>query len=185
MNKLFPLLAACVLSMGHIAIGGTEISQRVPAQSAEFFKGDASNFRIVSLSLGREIVKTVDVADDQCLHDAETPSDCHSVSYVKANVVHVEVSFDSDASQFEDGGKTVTLSLPQSQFTANEIAQIQKHGLDNSTKALVKLSVSAFKALTSSADVSKCSEYDGAFDCAEKVGYTTSTVSKIRVTVSR
>ena len=185
MKTLSTLLATVLFSITSVAFAGTEISHRPIVDFVDFFKGDASNFRITSVSLGKDAVTVTDKSDDQCLATAETPEDCHSYSYEYANVVHLDVTFDSSESQYEDGGNVVTLSLPQSEFNTQELAVLKKGNL-KAASALAKLNVVPFVAqISPPSDVSQCLGDESLAECGDKVTYTETNVSKVRVSVSR
>ena len=188
MKKMIPLFALAlvsVVSVANVAFAGTEVSYMKPQASAEFFQSDVSNFRIVSVALGKAPIKVTDVVDEQCLATAETTLDCHHVTVVNTPVVNVNLEFDTTSGAYDEGRNNVTLSIERSQFTSNEIAQIRANAFSKSTAELVKLSVVPFKAKMVSADTSACSEYDGAFDCQAKAKYTSSNITKVRVSIGR
>jgi hypothetical protein len=184
MKTLTSLFATVLFSLSSLAFAGTEISHRPIIDSADFFKGDAANFRISSLVLDRDPVTITDVSNDLCLETAETPADCHSYTYEFVNVVHVNVTFDSDATQYEDGGNGVTLSIPQDQFSAQELNSIKNNGF--SAAKLVKLNVADFVAqISTPLDTSQCLGDESFAECGDKVTYTLTNVNKVRVSATR
>lgn len=183
------MISLFALACASVAFAGTEISHNDIANAQDFYKGEASNFQIVSLTLGKDAVETTTITDDACAATAEDPiMDCTSSKSVTADVVHVGIKFNSDSPRYEDGANSVELSIATSEFTAAELAQIKKRSFAKATLALVKLSITEVKDEISTPDYNNapagCGE-DLNSCSAEQISYTSAEVTKLRVAVTR
>jgi hypothetical protein len=188
MKYLIPFLA---VAFATVAFGGTEVTHLQIANSTDFFKGDASNFRIDSIELAQDPIVDTAVTDENCVEDSDNSvAECTNHKYVMADVVHINVSFDSDAPEYDDGANSVTLSLPRKDFTATELEQIKHDAFGKASTSLVKLHETPFAAKVLSPNYSNAPNCENSDDgpndpdCAN-VKYDTVNISKVRLSVTR